>query len=293
MEAKKGILYLGATPIGNLEDMTFRAVRMLKEADLIAAEDTRHTRQLLNHFEIHGKPMLSYHENNKEKAGPVLLQALEEGKNVVLVSDAGFPGISDPGEAAAKDAIAHGFLVVPIPGANAALTALVASGLGTTPFFFGGFLPKTKKKRIEQLEAWKTIPATLILYEAPHRIREVLQDIKDVWGDRDMAMCRELTKIHEEFFRGSIAEVRQHLEESLPRGEFVLVIAPEKAEPAALTEDPLVVVKQLVANGMDKKEALAQTAKQYKVPKRELYNRLVREKAAQGEYDGKVAGSQH
>ncbi len=291
MEAKKGILYLCATPIGNLEDMTFRAVRMLKEADLIAAEDTRHTRQLLNHFEIHGKPMLSYHENNKEKAGPVLLQALEDGENVVLVSDAGFPGISDPGEAAAKEAIARGILVVPIPGANAALTALVASGLGTTPFFFGGFLPKTKAKRQEQLKAWKEIPATLILYEAPHRIREVLQDIEMVWGNRDMAMCRELTKVHEEFFRGSIAEVRQHLEESSPRGEFVLVIAPGKAEPVSLQIDPLEEVKQLLAGGMDKKEALSQTAKKYKVPKRELYNRLVRENGVQGECNGTVAGS--
>lgn len=277
MEQTKGILYLCATPIGNLEDMTPRAVRMLREADLIAAEDTRHTRQLLTHFEIHGKPMLSYHENNKEKAGPVLLEALESGKNVALVSDAGFPGISDPGEAAAKDAIAHGITVVPVPGANAALTALVASGLVSTPFFFGGFLPKTKKNRREKLEEWKQVPATIILYEAPHRVKEVLKEIEEAWGNRNMALCRELTKIHEEFFRGTVAGARQHLEENPPRGEFVLVIEQGTVERQQPQGDPLDEVKALIAGGMDKKTALAQTAKKYKVPKRDLYNRLLRE----------------
>lgn len=176
--AEQGILYLCATPIGNLEDMTPRALRMLQEADLIAAEDTRHTRQLLNHFDIHGQ-LLSYHEHNKEKMGPVLLSALQEGKNIALVSDAGFPGISDPGEQIAKEAIAAGIQVVPVPGANAALTALVASGLPSTPFFFGGFLPKSRRNRKEKLEEWKNIPATLILYEAPHRITEVLKDMEE------------------------------------------------------------------------------------------------------------------
>lgn len=164
-----GTLYLCATPIGNLEDMTPRALRMLQEADLIAAEDTRHTLQLLNHFNIKGR-LVRYDEHSKDKQGEYLLGQLLDGKNVALVSDAGFPGIADPGEALAHDAIAHGIRVVPVPGANAALCALIASGLPTYPFFFGGFLPKSKRNRREQLEQWQHIPATIILYEAPHRI---------------------------------------------------------------------------------------------------------------------------
>ena len=166
-----GTLYLCATPIGNLEDMTPRALRMLQEADLIAAEDTRHTLQLLNHFGIKGH-LIRYDEHSKEKQGAYLLDELLAGKNVALVSDAGFPGIADPGEALAKDAIAAGVRVVPVPGANAALCALIASGLPAYPFFFGGFLPKSKKNRREQLEQWKYVPATMILYEAPHRIEK-------------------------------------------------------------------------------------------------------------------------
>lgn len=274
-----GTLYLCATPIGNLEDMTPRAVRMLREADIIAAEDTRHTLQLLNHFDIKGR-LVRYDEHSKEKQGAYLLQELMEGKNVALVSDAGFPGIADPGEALAKDAIEHGIKVVPVPGANAALCALIASGLPTYPFFFGGFLPKSRKNRREQLEQWKNIPATMILYEAPHRIKEVLQDVLQYWGDRKIAAARELTKLHEEFFRGSISECLAWLEEKNPRGEFCLVIAP--GIPAADAEEdsglsPLEEVKQLIAGGMDKKAALLQTAKKHKIPKRELYNQLILE----------------
>lgn len=276
MENEKGTLYLCATPIGNLEDMTPRAVRMLQEADLIAAEDTRHTRQLLTHFGIHGQ-LISYHEHNKEKQGPVLLEALENGKDIALVTDAGFPGISDPGELIAQQAIAAGIQVVPVPGANACLTALVASGLPSTPFFFGAFLPKSRKNRKEKLEEWKHIPATMVLYEAPHRILDVLQDMEEVWGDRKMTLGRELTKLHEEFFRGTISTCRQHLQEGPIRGEFVLVVEQGKVEKEEPQGDPLDAVKTLIAKGTDKKEALVQVAKAYKVPKRELYNRLVRE----------------
>lgn len=276
MDEEKGILYLVATPIGNLEDMTPRAVRVLGEADLIAAEDTRHTRQLLNHFDIH-VPMISYHEHNKEKQGPVLLAELAAGKNIALVTDAGFPGISDPGELMAKQAIAAGFTVVPVPGANAALTALVASGLASTPFFFGAFLPKSKKNRKDKLEEWKNIPATIVLYEAPHRIVEVLKDILDVWGNRKLAMCRELTKVHEEFFRGTVEEALAHLTENGPRGEFVLVIEQGETVKEEPQGDPLDAVKALIEQGVDKKTALAQVAKEFKVQKRELYNRLVKE----------------
>ena len=272
------MLYLVATPIGNLGDMTPRAVQTLAEADLIAAEDTRRTLQLLNHFSIKGR-LLHYDENNKEKQGPVLLQELLQGKNVALVTDAGFPGISDPGEAMAQLAIQNGITVVPVPGANACLTALVASGLPSTPFFFGAFLPKSKKNRKEQLEKWKQIPATIVLYEAPHRILEVLEDILAVWGDRQMAFGRELTKVHEEFRRGRVSEIISYLNENPPRGEFVLVIARAEEEPPDVGKeiDPLEAVKEKIAQGIPKKEALSEIAKQFKIPKRDLYNRLIQE----------------
>ena len=273
-----GTLYLVATPIGNLGDMTPRAVQVLTDADLIAAEDTRRTLQLLNHFSIKGK-LIHYDENNKEKQGPVLLQELLQGKNIALVTDAGFPGISDPGEAMAKLAIENGISVVPVPGANACLTALVASGLPSTPFFFGAFLPKSKKNRREQLIAWKNIPATLVLYEAPHRIMDVLEEILAAWGDRQMAFGRELTKLHEEFWRGTVSQAILYLKENPPRGEFVLVID-QGEEPQADKEDekdPLEAVKEKIAAGVPKKEALSQIAKQFKIPKRDLYNRLIQE----------------
>ncbi len=278
-----GTLYLVATPIGNLGDMTPRAVQALTDADLIAAEDTRRTLQLLNHFSIKGK-LIHYDENNKEKQGPVLLQELLQGKNIALVTDAGFPGISDPGEAMAKLAIENGITVVPVPGANACLTALVASGLPSTPFFFGAFLPKSKKNRKEQLEKWQWIPATVVLYEAPHRIVDVLEEILAAWGDRQMAFGRELTKIHEEFWRGTVSEAIVYLKENTPRGEFVLVIAQAEeatgemtsAEPGNAT-DPLDMVKEKIAKGVPKKEALSEIAKQFKIPRRDLYNRLIQE----------------
>ena len=273
-----GTLYLVATPIGNLGDMTPRALEVLAAADLIAAEDTRRTLQLLNHFSIKGK-LIHYDENNKEKQGPVLLQELLEGKNIALVTDAGFPGISDPGEAMAKLAIEQGVTVVPVPGANACLTALVASGLPSTPFFFGAFLPKSKKNRKELLEKWKNIPATVVLYEAPHRIVDVLEEILAAWGDRQMAFGRELTKLHEEFWRGTVSQAITYLKENTPRGEFVLVIAQAQEVPAEDEEekDPLEAVKEKIAAGVPKKEALAQIAKQFKIPKRDLYNRLIQE----------------
>jgi 16S rRNA (cytidine1402-2'-O)-methyltransferase len=277
MTQVKGTLFLCATPIGNLEDMTPRAVRMLAEADVIAAEDTRHTRQLLTHFAIHGE-LVRYDEHSKERQGAYLLQRLEAGEKVALVSDAGFPGIADPGEQLAKEAIDAGITVVPVPGANAALTALVASGLPSTPFFFGGFLPKSKKNRREQLEAWKYIPATIILYEAPHRIKEVLRDLLAAWGNRAIVLARELTKLHEEFYRGRVEEAIAFLEaKEQIRGEFVLVVERGPDPEAAPQQDPLLAVQDLVATGISKKDALARIAKAYKVPKRELYNRLLLE----------------
>ena len=275
---KYGTLYLCATPIGNLEDMTPRALRMLQEVDLIAAEDTRHTLQLLNHFDIKGR-LVRYDEHSKEKQGAYLLEQLLEGKSIALVSDAGFPGIADPGEALAHDAIAQGVRVVPVPGANAALCALIASGLPTYPFFFGGFLPKSKRNRREQLELWQHIPATMILYEAPHRIVEVLKDILACWGDRPLAAARELTKLHEEFYRGTVSGCLSWLEENSPRGEFCLVLGAGDGKAATEEEqlEPLDEVRRLVAEGVDKKSALAQVAKKRKIPKRELYNQLISE----------------
>lgn len=275
---KYGTLYLCATPIGNLEDMTPRALRMLQEADLIAAEDTRHTLQLLNHFDIKGR-LVRYDEHSKEKQGAYLLEQLLEGKSIALVSDAGFPGIADPGEALAHDAIAQGVRVVPVPGANAALCALIASGLPTYPFFFGGFLPKSKRNRREQLELWQHIPATMILYEAPHRIVEVLKDILGCWGDRPLAAARELTKLHEEFYRGTVSGCLSWLEENSPRGEFCLVLGAGDGKAATEEEqlEPLDEVRRLMAEGVDKKSALAQVAKKRKIPKRELYNQLISE----------------
>ena len=275
---KYGTLYLCATPIGNLEDMTPRALRMLQEADLIAAEDTRHTLQLLNHFDIKGR-LVRYDEHSKEKQGAYLLEQLLEGKSIALVSDAGFPGIADPGEALAHDAIAQGVRVVPVPGANAALCALIASGLPTYPFFFGGFLPKSKRNRREQLELWQHIPATMILYEAPHRIVEVLKDILACWGDRPLAAARELTKLHEEFYRGTVSGCLSWLEENSPRGEFCLVLGVGDGKAATEEQqlEPLDEVRRLMAEGVDKKSALAQVAKKRKIPKRELYNQLISE----------------
>ena len=222
---------------------------------------------------------MRYDEHSKEKQGAYLLEQLLDGKNIALVSDAGFPGIADPGEALAKEAIEAGIRVVPVPGANAALCALIASGLPAYPFFFGGFLPKSRRNRKEQLELWQHIPATIILYEAPHRIKEVLQDILECWGDRPMAAARELTKLHEEFYRGTVSSCLAWLEDQAPRGEFCLVLAPGegKAPETEAELDPLDEVKQLIASGTDKKTALAQVAKKRRIPKRELYNQLISE----------------
>ena len=199
---ERGTLYLVPTPIGNLEDMTFRAIRMLKEADFIAAEDTRQTKKLCNYFEIE-TPVMSYHEHNKEVSGRKILDMLEQGKTVALVSDAGMPCISDPGYDIVVQAVAEQYAVVPLPGPNAALTALIASGLETKHFYFYGFLQRHKKERKAELEKLRYIPDTMMFYEAPHRLGETLVSMKEVLGNRNIVLCRELTKKIEEFIRGS------------------------------------------------------------------------------------------
>lgn len=275
MEKEQGVLYLCATPIGNLEDMTFRAVRMMKEVDLIAAEDTRHTRKLLSHYDIH-TPLTSYHEHNKFEKGPQLIETILSGQQLLLVSDAGLPGIADPGSHLAELAIAAGIAIIPLPGANAALSGLICSGLDTTRFSFAGFLPKTTKKRKEVLASLKNERSTLIFYESPHRIKATLKELSDVFGEnRKAALARELTKKFEEFIRGTLGEVRAHLEQNQPRGEFCIIIAgcdlPEEETVHAAAVNPVDLVAKLVAENMDKKAAIKQAAKVLGLGRREVY----------------------
>lgn len=280
MNTPQGILYLCATPIGNLEDITFRAIRVLKEADLIAAEDTRHTRKLLNHFEIH-TPSVSYHEHNKLERGPELLNRLLQGQTIALVSDAGMPGISDPGTHLVQLAIEAGVTVVPIPGANAALSALVASGLDTTNFTFVGFLPKTKKKRRDLLEQLVNQPYTMLFYESPHRIKETLKEMTAAFGDREAVAGRELTKKFEEFIRSTLTGLQAYFASVEPRGEFTLVLqgAGEQLSTSKSlieAEMPLAeAVQLLVAKGITKKDALRKVASERGLSRRDVYQAVL------------------
>jgi 16S rRNA (cytidine1402-2'-O)-methyltransferase len=270
-----GTLYLCATPIGNLEDMTFRAVRILQEVDVVAAEDTRHTRKLLTHFDIH-TPLVSYHEHNKLGRGPELIERLLAGESIACVSDAGMPGISDPGSHLAMLAIEAGITVTPVPGANAGLSALIASGLDTTEFHFIGFLSKQKKNRLETLARIKPIQGTLIFYESPHRLKDTLGELLDVLGDRNIAVARELTKKFEEFRRGTITELIAYYKEEAPRGEFTLIVNGAGEEEARVEEETIDMTVEeelilLIENGTEKKEAIRQVARRRNMPKREVY----------------------
>ena len=270
-----GTLYLCATPIGNLEDMTFRAVRILQEVDVVAAEDTRHTRKLLTHFDIH-TPLVSYHEHNKLGRGPELIERLLAGESIACVSDAGMPGISDPGSHLAMLAIEAGITVTPIPGANAGLSALIASGLDTTEFHFIGFLSKQKKNRLETLARIKPIQGTLIFYESPHRLKDTLGELLDVLGDRNIVAARELTKKFEEFRRGTITELIAYYKEEAPRGEFTLIVNGAGEEEARVEEETIDMTVEeelilLIENGTEKKEAIRQVARRRNMPKREVY----------------------
>lgn len=270
-----GTLYLVSTPIGNLEDITLRALRVLKEADFIACEDTRQTRHLLGHFGI-SKPLLSYHEHNEAARAAELVEKLQGGANIALVSDAGTPLVSDPGYRAAASAIAAGIPVVPIPGASAILTALSASGLGTDEFRFCGFLPPRSAARRKELEELADADSTLIFYEAPRRILETLEDLEAVMPHRPVVVARELTKLHEEFLRGSAADVRARLAaRPSVKGEITLLIGraarrtPETDVPA---EEE---VRALEQQGMPRMDAVKQVAKTRGLPKRELYRRVI------------------
>jgi 16S rRNA (cytidine1402-2'-O)-methyltransferase len=240
-------LYIIATPIGNLEDITYRAVRILGEVDLIAAEDTRHSLKLLNHFGI-SKPLTSYFDHNQQFKGERILNALRRGKSVALISDAGTPCISDPGFLLVRDAVAENIPVVPVPGACAAIAALSASGLPTDTFTFAGFPPSRQGKRRTFLSGMNGLPGTLVLYEAPHRLIETLNDIREVMGERQVIVARELTKIFEECIRGSASEVIAFVSQDIVRGEVVILIAPGEAAP--LESEPLEnVLERLMADG--------------------------------------------
>ena len=261
-----------ATPIGNLDDMTFRAVKILQEVDLIAAEDTRRTRKLLTHFEIH-TPLIRYDEFSKTH-GEKILSLLRGGKSVACVSDAGLPAISDPGAELVKLAVAEKISVCPVPGANAALSALICSALDTTKFTFVGFLPKTSKNRREVLSELATHKETLIFYEAPHRLKKILAEMLEVFGNRRAVLARELTKVHEEFLRGELAELAEISE---PIGEFVIVVEgkifSDESQPP--NENFLDVYKNFVAQGMEKKVAIREVAKKFNMSRRDVYNAVI------------------
>lgn len=277
-EYEKGVLYLVGTPIGNLEDMSFRAIRILKEADMIAAEDTRNTVKLSNHFEI-DTPFMSYHEHNLEMGGRKILELLADGKTVALVSDAGMPCISDPGADIAEKAIADGYAVVPVPGPNAAISALVASGIPAQPFLFFGFLDRQKKKRRIQLEALQNRQETLLFYEAPHRLKDTLRALKEQFGpNRRITLARELTKRYEEFVRGTVEEALNWAESTEIRGEFCLVVEGTDEVKSETEEEwwnaltPVEHVEQLIEQkGYTSKEAIRETAADRGVSKREIY----------------------
>jgi 16S rRNA (cytidine1402-2'-O)-methyltransferase len=279
-EAGTGCLYLVATPIGNLEDITLRAIRVLKEADLIACEDTRQTQKLLHHYGIR-KEMVSYHEHNELTRSPELVIELEQGAKIALVSDAGTPGISDPGHRLVTLCLRHHISVVPIPGPSALVAALAASGLPTEEFLFVGFLPPRAGARRKALDALKAESRTLIFYEAPHRVVETLADASEILGPRPAVIAREVTKIHEEFLRGPLAELLESARKRAPRGEITLLIGP--GDPQMQKVDSSVPLKQRVEQleaeaGIDRKAALKQAARERGLGKREAYKQLLLER---------------
>ena len=281
-----GTLYLVPTPIGNLEDITQRALRVLGEVDLIACEDTRHTRKLLNHYAIKTKT-ISYHEHNERQRAAELYAMLEAGKNVALVSDAGTPLISDPGSRLVRLAIENGAPVVSLPGPNALITALVASGRSADEFFFGGFLPARSGARRKRLEELRSIPATLIFYEAPHRIAATLNDAREVLGEREAVVARELTKLHEEIARGRLSELAARFSSSeQARGEIVLIIDRGEISRDAGKEKSGTTMSELIEKmeqkGLDHRAALKKAARELGIPRAEAYRRLVAERGRTG-----------
>ena len=270
----KGTLYLVATPIGNLEDITIRALNVLKSVDIIAAEDTRHTLGLLNHFEI-SKPLISYYKQTEKARSEVLISKLLEGKNIAVVSDAGTPGISDPGEEIVRQAIENNIKIEPIPGACALINAIIASGMSTREFEFIGFLSTNKKERVEKLEQIKYDTKTLVFYEAPHKLKNTLETMLEVFGDRKVVLARELTKIHEEFIRGNLSTVLEQLVDI--KGEFVIIIEGNSISKKDLEINELNSksleehYKYYEKKGLEKKEIIKRIAKDRNTSKNEIY----------------------
>lgn len=273
-----GKLYLVATPIGNLEDITIRALNVLKEVDLIAAEDTRHTLGLLNHYEI-SKPLISYYKQNEKTKSEILIEKLLDGKNIAVVSDAGTPGISDPGEEIVKVAIKNGIDIIPIPGACAFVNAIIASGLSTKEFTFIGFLSALKKEKKEKLEELKYETRTMILYEAPHKLRATLEAILETLGDRNLVLARELTKIHEEFIRDNVRNILSKIDEI--KGEFVILIEgnSQSKKDVELNELNQKTLEEhynfYQKQGLDKKEIIKKIAKDRNLNKNEIYQYFI------------------
>ncbi|EEW53839.1 16S rRNA (cytidine(1402)-2'-O)-methyltransferase [Limosilactobacillus antri] len=271
---QQGRLYLVPTPIGNLDDMTFRAIKTLQAVDLIAAEDTRHTQQLLNHFEISTR-QVSFHEHNTEQRIPELLAKLKAGQQVAQCSDAGMPSISDPGKELVAAAVAAGIPVVPLPGANAGLTALIASGLAPQPFYFYGFLERKHQQQVSELQQLADRPETMIFYEAPHRLKKTLTTMAEVLGnDRRAVLARELTKRYEEFSRGTLAELRDYFADHQSRGEFVILVAgndhPTAGQPQS-AGSPVEQVDQEISRGLSTNAAIKLVAKRNRINRQELY----------------------
>ncbi len=268
-ENEKATLYLVATPIGNLNEMTPRAIQVLKEVDVIAAEDTRNTMKLLSHFNIKTR-CIAHHLHNEKESTNGLLKLLAQGSEIALVSDAGYPLLSDPGQYVVEQVIKAGFSVVPISGANAGLNALVASGLSAQPFLFYGFLGNSEKERLQSLHEIKDLPYTVILYEAPHRIEKMLKSAREVLGNRRICLARELTKKHEEFIRGTISEVLEIVDDL--KGEMVIIVEAGQSEKEEVSLIHLSGrVNEYIAEGLSSKEAIKKVAKEYGVSKNELY----------------------
>lgn len=276
-----GELYLVATPIGNLEDITLRAIRILQEVDLIAAEDTRHTLKLLNHLQI-SKPMISYHRHNEEIKTSELIEQLQKGKNIALVSDAGTPVISDPGGEIVKQALQNNIKVTPIPGPCALITALIASGINATQFSFIGFLPLNKKNRTEKLEELQIETKTTLLYEAPHKLKHTLKDLQKYIPNRKIVLAKELTKIHENYQQGTAEELLETIEE--PKGEYVIIIEGVTQTKKEKTQEALnqLSLKEhydyYQKQGLAQKEIIKQIAKDRKVNKNEIYQKFIKQK---------------
>ncbi len=280
MQTMPGTLYVVATPIGNLSDITHRAIQVLQDADLIACEDTRHTRKLLHHYGITTKT-ISYHEHNEQARTAALIAQLQEGKTIALVSDAGTPAISDPGFRLVHEAAEQGVMVVALPGPSALVTALVGSGLPTDEFFFAGFLPARSMARQQRLSELRSLPATLIFYEAPHRLSAALVDAHKILGERRAVVARELTKLHEEFKRGLLSELVSYYSAEEPRGEIVLLIDREELSNAtnAVTQESIgTLVERFESEGLDHRASLKKAARELGLSRAEAYRRLVLER---------------